>query len=121
MRCALETFARIETQARRVVVLGDMRELGADSERFHRDLGRLVAAGPWRMVVAVGADSRWVVEEAVAGGFPASAIHHFGDTAAAAQGIRALVRPGDLLLFKASRGMALERVEEVVLRERQLA
>jgi UDP-N-acetylmuramoyl-tripeptide--D-alanyl-D-alanine ligase len=115
MRCALETFARTAAAARRVVVLGDMRELGEASERFHRELGRTVAAGPWGLIVAVGADARWIAEEAVAAGFPAGAVCHFDDTAAAVRGIRDLLKPGDTLLFKASRGMELERVEAAAL------
>lgn len=115
MRCALETFARIGAAARRVVVLGDMRELGAASEHFHRELGRCVAAQPWDLVVAVGKDARWIAEAAVASGFPAGAVRHFSDTAAAVLGIRDLLKPGDTLLFKASRGMELERVEAAAL------
>jgi UDP-N-acetylmuramyl pentapeptide synthase len=115
MRCALETFAQTAAAARRVVVLGDMRELGEASESFHRELGRWVAAGPWGLVVAVGKDARWIAEEAVVAGFPAGAVRHFADTAAAAIGIRDLLKPGDTLLFKASRGMELERVEAAAL------
>jgi UDP-N-acetylmuramoyl-tripeptide--D-alanyl-D-alanine ligase len=115
MRCALDTFAQTAAAARRVVVLGDMRELGEASESFHRELGRWVAAGPWGLVVAVGQDARWIAEEAVAAGFPAGAVRHFADTAAAAIGIRDLLKPGDTLLFKASRGMELERVEAAAL------
>jgi UDP-N-acetylmuramyl pentapeptide synthase len=111
----LETFARTAAAARRVVVLGDMRELGAASEHFHRELGRRVAAEPWGLVVTVGKDARWIAEEAVAVGFPAGAVRHFSDTAAAVLGIRDLLKPGDTMLFKASRGMELERVEAAAL------
>jgi UDP-N-acetylmuramoyl-tripeptide--D-alanyl-D-alanine ligase len=65
--------------------------------------------------VAVGKDARWIVEEAVAAGLPAGAVCHFDDTAAAMLGIRDLLKPGDTLLFKASRGMELERVEAAAL------
>ncbi len=119
MRCALETFAQTAAPARRVLVLGDMRELGADSERYHRELGRALAGGPWQALVAVGQDASWIAAEAVAAGFPAAAVHTFSDTAAAAQAIRGLVRPGDTLLFKASRGMELERVEAALLEPRR--
>ncbi len=118
MRCALETFAQTAAPTRRVVVLGDMRELGAASERFHRELGRLVAAGPWHLVVTVGKDARWIADEAIAAGYPAVAVVHFADTDAAARGIRDLIQPGDTLLFKASRGMELERVEAAVIGQR---
>jgi UDP-N-acetylmuramyl pentapeptide synthase len=63
------------------------------------------------LVVAVGQDARWIAEEAVVAGFPAGTVRHFADTAAAALGIRDLLKPGDTLLFKASRGMELDRVE----------
>lgn len=115
MRCALETFAHTPVPGRRVLVLGDMRELGVDSERYHRELGRLIAGGPWQVLVAVGQDVRWTVEAAVAAGFPAVAVYTFSETTAAARDIRDVVKPGDTLLFKASRGVALEQVEAAVL------
>ena len=115
MRCALEAFSQTKVLARRVVVLGDMLELGVDSERFHRELGRTLAEGPWQVVVAVGKDARWMAEAAITAGFPAAAVHHFSDTTAAVSGIVELVKPGDTLLFKASRGMKLEQVEAAVL------
>lgn len=115
MRCALDAFSQTKALTRRVVVLGDMLELGVDSERFHRELGCELAEGPWQMVVAVGKNARWIAEAAINAGFPATAVHYFSDTTAAVNGIAGLVKPGDTLLFKASRGMALEQVEAAVL------
>jgi UDP-N-acetylmuramoyl-tripeptide--D-alanyl-D-alanine ligase len=107
---ALRTFAARPGAARRVLVLGDMLELGAVEEPLHREVGRAVAGGPWQVLVCVGARAAWMADEAVAGGFPATQVWRYSDAAAAAADVSAWVRPGDAVLLKASRGMRLERV-----------
>lgn len=95
---------------RKVAVLGDMRELGPDERRFHRDVGvrarelgvdLLVAVGDLAGEYAAGAD-----------GVPAV---HFADAREAAAGVAAHLRPGDVVLVKASRGMALEHVADAIV------
>lgn len=107
---ALQTFAELPDTGRRVVVLGDMLELGAAEEALHREVGRAVAAGPWQVLVCVGARSRWIADEAVAAGFPAQQVWRYPDAPAAAAEAAAWAKPGDAILVKASRGIGLERV-----------
>ena len=108
MDAALHDLA--SRDGRRVAVLGDMRELGPDEARFHREVGELVAELGIDMLVAVGPLAQGYV--AGADGVPSV---RFPDAAAAASGIAAVVRPGDVVLVKASRGVALERVCEVLV------
>ncbi len=112
---ALQTFAHMPDAGRRVVVLGDMLELGEADERLHREVGREVASGPWQVLVCVGARARWLADEAVAAGFPAGQVWRYPDAVAAAADTAAWVRPGDAVLLKASRGIGLERVAEALL------
>jgi UDP-N-acetylmuramoyl-tripeptide--D-alanyl-D-alanine ligase len=94
--------------ARRIAVLGEMLELGRHGERLHREVGRYAAASGIAALVGVRGAARFIVEEAVAGGLdPARA--WFFDTAALAAGfLKAYLQQGDTVLFKASRGVALE-------------
>ena len=107
---ALQTFAELPGNLRRVVVLGDMLELGAAEEVLHREVGRAFAGGRWQGLVCVGRRSRWIADEAVAAGYPVAQIRHYADAAAAAADTAAWVHPGAAILLKASRGIGLERV-----------
>lgn len=110
MLAALRTFAALPGAARRVVVLGDMLELGAFEEPLHREVGRAVASGPWQALVCVGKRAGWIADEAVAAGYPAGRVWRYADAATASVSTAEWARPGDTVLLKASRGIGLEQV-----------
>jgi UDP-N-acetylmuramoyl-tripeptide--D-alanyl-D-alanine ligase len=99
--------------ARRLAVLGDMLELGPDEERLHREVGTL-AASVVDGLVTVGARGRWIAAAARAAGL--ARVSEAADAEEAAEVVdRDLApRPGDLLLVKASRGIALDRTVELL-------
>jgi UDP-N-acetylmuramoyl-tripeptide--D-alanyl-D-alanine ligase len=105
MRAALDDLAA-SAPGRRVAVLGDMLELGSDERRFHEDVGAHAARAGVDLLVAVGRRARWIAD--AFGG--AGESHVVADAAAAADLVPRLVRPGDTVLVKASRGVALEAV-----------
>ena len=115
MAAALETFVEAAAAApRRVVVLGDMLELGAEAPALHRELGRAVVDADSRCTIAhvviVGAFAADVAGE-IRRVWPASRVTVRRRLDAAA--IRAAsrrVQPGDAVLVKASRGVGLERL-----------
>jgi UDP-N-acetylmuramoyl-tripeptide--D-alanyl-D-alanine ligase len=90
-------------------VLGEMRELGAGSYAAHEHVGREAALRGLDRVVAVGEGALGVANgaEAVGG---ATVVVAVPDVDAAVELLHAEVRPGDVVLVKASRGSALERV-----------
>ena len=113
VRAALETLAAAGDARRRIVVLGDMLELGAISEEAHREAGRAVAASGAAEFVGVGRWALAAVEAARAAGLSES--HHaatFEDTVAL---LLKRLAPGDALLVKGSRGMRMERVVDALL------
>src|SRR5262247_1882330 len=98
---------------RRVVVLGDMLELGPITEAAHREMGAAVAASGAAEFVGLGRACRAAVEAAREAGLAES--HHaatFEDTVAHL--LKRLV-PGDAVLVKGSRGMRMERVVDALL------
>lgn len=101
---AIETLAEtpVATGAKRVVVLGAMGELGCHAEEAHLRVGQL-AAERGLVVIAVGEGAEQIAEGA--GG-----ADHFVDRKAAATALAERVRVGDVVLFKASRDAAIERV-----------
>jgi len=98
---------------RRVAVLGDMLELGPTAAEIHRTTGGRVAE-MLDVLVAVGPLSVHFLEGAARG---AAALVHFPDSAAAAAAVSGLVRAGDAVLVKGSRGVRLEAVVEALVRD----
>ena len=107
MRAALATLA---TQAprRRIAVLGEMLELGPDEKRWHRETGA-AAAKSADLLVCVGPRGRFLGEGAAAAGLPADAIRYAASAEEAAALLAPLLSSNDAVLFKASRGVGLER------------
>ncbi|WP_395684283.1 UDP-N-acetylmuramoyl-tripeptide--D-alanyl-D-alanine ligase [Dokdonella sp.] len=88
----------------RVLVMGDMAELGTDAERLHADIGALAKRSGIQRLRAVGRLSRAAVE-AFGGG-----AQHFAEQAQLVEALRAELRAGVVLLVKGSRSSAMERV-----------
>jgi len=102
-------------KGRRVVVLGDMRELGPRAGEFHEDVARQVALGGIDMLLAVGTHARRMAATARetrkrSSLQPKMEVHAMPDTDTAVRRVRPLCRPGDVILVKGSRAMGLERV-----------
>jgi UDP-N-acetylmuramoyl-tripeptide--D-alanyl-D-alanine ligase len=100
MRAALEHLAERAGDLRRIAILGEMAELGASSEAYHREIGKL-AAGLGIEVIGVGAPSR--AYEPVAWAPTPEDLREV---------VRTTVRPGDAVLVKASRSVGLEGIAD---------
>jgi UDP-N-acetylmuramyl pentapeptide synthase len=114
MKAALATLAELAASqgggARAVAVLGDMLELGHTEDEEHTTVGKLVAANKIEHLVTVGERAKLAAAAARAAGV--GHVESFGsdEVSRAAETAVAWSRPGDWVLFKASRGMKLERV-----------
>jgi UDP-N-acetylmuramoyl-tripeptide--D-alanyl-D-alanine ligase len=111
MRAALDDLAA-SAPGRRVAVLGDMLELGADAGRFHAEVGEHARAAGVQELVTVGP----LAERMGAAFGDGGAVHAVPDAAAAAALVVGVVRPGDTVLVKASRGVGLEAVAQALER-----
>jgi UDP-N-acetylmuramoyl-tripeptide--D-alanyl-D-alanine ligase len=107
MRAAIDELAET-SPARRVAVLGDMLELGPGAPRLHREIGEYAAARGVELLVTVGPLAA-EMRQAFAG-----QAHSASDTVAAVELLRTLLRKGDTVLVKGSRGLRLERVAEAL-------
>jgi UDP-N-acetylmuramoyl-tripeptide--D-alanyl-D-alanine ligase len=99
---------------RRVAFLGDMLELGPSGPALHRERGRALA-GRVDVVVGVGPLAREIVDGAREAGLPAEALLHFASAPEAAAAAGEIVRQGDAVLVKASRGVRLEAVVDALV------
>lgn len=110
MQSALTTVSAIPVngQGRRIAVLADIKEGGADVVEYHRQVGRAAAASQFNALFCYGDDARYIAEEARANA--ALDVHYFPTKAELTDALRAYIREQDLLLFKGSHSMELEDV-----------
>jgi len=101
---------------RRVAVLGDMLELGVCADAEHYKVGR-IAAQKADVLLAYGPTSERMLYGAITGGMSQNNARAFTDKDRLVEVLRQLAKPGDVLLFKGSRGMRMEQVLEKFLRE----
>ncbi|MBO5129035.1 MAG: UDP-N-acetylmuramoyl-tripeptide--D-alanyl-D-alanine ligase [Oscillospiraceae bacterium] len=101
---------------RRIAVLGDMLELGDCAWAEHYRIGRIAVENA-DMVFVYGPNSDRVVKGAITGGMPETRARGFDTHEALAQALKFAAKPGDVLLFKGSRGMHMENVLKLFLEE----
>jgi UDP-N-acetylmuramoyl-tripeptide--D-alanyl-D-alanine ligase len=106
---ALALMAQANVAGRRIAVIGDMLELGDKELDYHRDAGRAIPKSV-DTVIGVGKRSRALLDGAREAGFGNGNLHHFDDVRSAAGFLETFIRPGDLVLIKASRGIGLDRI-----------
>jgi UDP-N-acetylmuramoyl-tripeptide--D-alanyl-D-alanine ligase len=120
MRYALKMLEEARPEGRKVLVFGDMLELGESEVEAHRELGREIRdAGP-DVIVGVGplaAEALAALEDCIASPNGKLRMHRFAGSEEASRFVAGMARPGDLFLVKGSRGIALEKVV-AALRER---
>ena len=111
----LATLDASQAPGRRVLVMGDMLELGPRSIAFHQEAGALAAQSKVALLVGVGPLARHAVEAARRAGIET----HAADNASqAAQTVPGLLRPDDLVVIKGSRGVRLELVVDALIARR---
>lgn len=113
---ALNVLESYKTGGRRIAVLGDMLELGNRSSAEHYRIGRLVAQKA-DMLLTYGNNSVRMVTGAITGGMSAKNAEHFDTHRDLAHVLKTRVSEGDVLLFKGSRGMQMERALHLFLDE----
>jgi UDP-N-acetylmuramoyl-tripeptide--D-alanyl-D-alanine ligase len=101
---------------RRVAVLGDMLELGVCTQAEHYRVGR-IAAEKADMVLAFGPNSSRVISGALTGGMAESMARAFSDRDDMVAAMKRMVKSGDVILVKGSRGMHMELILDQFLKE----
>jgi UDP-N-acetylmuramoyl-tripeptide--D-alanyl-D-alanine ligase len=112
MMAALDLLTTLP--GRHVAVLGEMLELGPDASALHHEVGRH-AAGRADLVVVVGDGARPIAGGAREAGMPPELVVEVPDRAAALARLRSLLAAGDTVLFKGSRGAALDELVAAVV------
>jgi len=113
LRAMIRTLAARPAEGRRILVAGEMLEMGEHGPALHAACGRAAAAASLDLVVAVQGNAEHLATAACAGGVPAMFLR---DADSAAQWLAQNLRAGDVVLVKGSRGVRLERAIEAVAR-----
>ena len=119
MKAALRTLIELDADGRRIAVLGQMSELGEESERGHREVGETAAALGIDELLAVGAMGTEIAHAARKAGLEKSSAVESPEEAA--RRLHESAAPGDLILVKGSRAARMERVLEAFAKGRSPA
>jgi len=110
VKAALSEFISSFPFRRKIVVLGDMLELGRTSRKFHQEIGKVVATSPIYSLIAIGEDARFIAQAAREWGMEKSNVFLFKNKKFASRKLKELLGPRDAVLIKGSRKMGLEEI-----------
>ena len=94
---------------RKVVVAGEMLELGPDAAELHRGCGREAVKAGAAVIVGVRGEAKSILDGAREAGAPEDALHFAADAVDAGQFLTRTLKEGDVVLVKGSRGVKLEQ------------
>ncbi len=116
MKAGLETVRKAFQGQRRVIILGDMRELGDATVSAHQEIGQFVAESIHPAVLlAVGASSRDLADSALKSGMNSQSVCHFENVEALLPKLPNLLEKGDLVYVKASNSLKLSKIIDQLL------
>jgi UDP-N-acetylmuramoyl-tripeptide--D-alanyl-D-alanine ligase len=110
MKAALRTLVELDAEGKRIAVLGEMRELGTESERGHREVGETAATLGVDQLITIGDAAELIAEGARSAGL--NKVFSAPSTGEAAKLLGDIAEPGDLVLIKGSRAARTEKVIE---------
>lgn len=117
MKAALSVLAELGAGRRTVAVLGDMLELGDWSRDAHLDVGRQAAALKLGLLIGIGKEADWYLSGALEMGMKRKQMQGYATVEEAAAALADALEPGDVVLFKASRGLRFDRLAEQLFPE----
>jgi UDP-N-acetylmuramoyl-tripeptide--D-alanyl-D-alanine ligase/murE/murF fusion protein len=112
MKAAIETLSELVKDGRKIAVMGDMLELGSVEEEAHRQVGRELGEHKFAAVVTRGKLGALIAEGAKESGIEET--FSCGSHEEAAAKLKEILQPGDTVLFKGSRGMAMEKIIDLL-------
>ena len=113
LRAMIDLLTSTPAEGRHILAAGEMLELGAGSAALHREAGRAAAAtAKLSWIIGVRGDAESFVHGAIEAGHPAAQTKFCASSEEAGDFIQTLIKRGDLLLVKGSRGVKMERIVE---------
>lgn len=116
-RSAIEVLASLPSKGRHIAVLGDMLELGTETESAHREIGFRVAEHNIDFLITVGEASKQTAQAAVEAGLDENKIASFSKSSEAGKFLQEKMREGDIVLVKGSQGSRMEKIVKEIMAE----
>jgi len=117
---ALELLGKIKA-SRKIVVLGDMLELGVNTEKGHREVAKKFLSIKGDVFLAVGKRMKFAIDELQKHNFPEEYIESYDNFQEAGLRLKTIIEENDLILVKGSQGMRMEKVVEEIMANPQKA
>jgi UDP-N-acetylmuramoyl-tripeptide--D-alanyl-D-alanine ligase len=114
LKQAIDVLCRQAAGGRRILVMGDMLELGKKSEDFHAYFGSYVSKKSVDLLITMGTFSKAAAESAKKSGMSAACVFHFEDIPSVLEFLHANIKEGDIFLIKGSRSMQMEKIVAVL-------
>jgi UDP-N-acetylmuramoyl-tripeptide--D-alanyl-D-alanine ligase len=114
MSAALDELSQLPAPGRRIFVCGDMLELGKDTERLHKEIGKMVASSKVDILWTVGPFSRFVAEGAIANGMSSANVFSYDTSEETCFLVASQLKSKDTVLIKGSRRMKLECISRQI-------
>jgi UDP-N-acetylmuramoyl-tripeptide--D-alanyl-D-alanine ligase len=120
LEAMIQVLKKVPGVKRRILVAGEMLELGPRSPQFHESCGRTAAKAKFDFILGVQGQARKLVEAARKEGYSGDHAMFFENTMAAGEWLSHKVSPGDLMLVKGSRSVKTEQVIEILKQDHPL-
>ncbi|HDR4734283.1 TPA: UDP-N-acetylmuramoyl-tripeptide--D-alanyl-D-alanine ligase [Bacillus cereus] len=109
MKAAIETLQKLNTYKKKMIVIGDMLELGKEAETYHREIGKMLNEESIQYVFTYGELAEIVAEEA-SKKYDTGKVQSFNNKSIIAEEVLKVITENDVVLLKGSRGMTLEEI-----------
>ncbi|WIG24030.1 UDP-N-acetylmuramoyl-tripeptide--D-alanyl-D-alanine ligase [Bacillus anthracis] len=109
MKAAIETLQTLNAYKKKMIVIGDMLELGKNAETYHREIGKMLNEESIQYVFTYGELAKIVAEEA-SKKYDTGKVQSFNNKAKIAEEVLKVITENDVVLLKGSREMALEQI-----------
>lgn len=118
-RLAVEVMQEIKVKdnAKKIVVFGDMLELGKFSEEKHKELGEKIAESHIDILITKGEASKNTAKAAISAGMSKDKVYSFTDNDEAGKFVQKIMSKGDIILVKGSQGMRMETIVKEIMAE----
>lgn len=113
---AIDSLTAVQVKGKKILVLGDMLELGKESKKEHQRIGAYITRRKADAVFTFGTDARFIAQAAAKQKIPTQ--HHANKTKLLSA-LHEIIQSGDAILVKGSRGMQMEEVTEVLRKKYQ--